>query len=222
MDVRQKQPALRASLAAALLAVAVAPELALAAGADRIKGPVFSEHSNSYFELVKIKTGYSSRGPKIAEIAWEKAQKVALRRIHKGVRGRLAIVPDVQTTEFLKANFTLPEETWIGLRFWCRYRKLMWVTGAIHPLSGYKNWARPWKSKTTCAQNKFGAIYLGTDHKWRAHGFNKEWRYMLVEYSIPKEKPEEAPKADGDASTDAAPASNPAEATPTSAGETAK
>lgn len=152
----------------------------------KLKGPIYFEEGDNYFELIQIKAGYSIRGAKIAEIGWERSQKLALRLSHKGRRGRLAIIPDAQTTNFLKNSFKLPGNTWIGLRFWCRYRKLMWSNGKIHPLSGYKNWTNPWSSDTTCRGKKtYAVVYLTESHQWRAHGQLKEQRYILVEYPAP-------------------------------------
>ena len=91
--------------------------------------PVYNPETKSYFELrVDL--------PKPPD--WNTAVRYARTRRYKGVRGRLAIIKDVQTHSFLQANFDTVGETWIGLRYFCSFRKLVWVDGTEQPRRGFK------------------------------------------------------------------------------------
>jgi hypothetical protein len=75
--------------------------------------------------------------------------------------------------------------TWIGLRFLCSVRKLVWIDGSEHKRSEFKAWARQWfrNAKVRCrTQNNLGfmPVYYLPDtegFKWQASspvkgGFN--------------------------------------------------
>lgn len=85
---------------------------------------VYDPSSGSYFEFIQNPTG-SSR--------WRYSRAVVNKRIYKGIRGRLAVIKTRETHEFLKKNLgvTVYKDAWIGLRYHCSTRKLVWVTGEI-------------------------------------------------------------------------------------------
>src|SRR5215469_10250438 len=68
---------------------------------ELLNTPVYDPASKSYFEMVDgahgLVTGYNAyEGP-----TWEQAEALAKQREYGGVHGRLAIVPDAETHEFL-------------------------------------------------------------------------------------------------------------------------
>ena len=97
--------------------------------------PIYNPHTRSYFELrVDL--------PKPPQ--WRNAVRYARTKTFEGVRGRLAIVDDLKAHSFLRANFTLNEQAWIGLRFFCGVRKLVWADSEIHDRKAFKAWAHQW------------------------------------------------------------------------------
>ena len=130
-------------LAAALLIGSTGIAAAQGTGKEPVPiGPIYNPHTKSYFEL-RTDLPYPSR--------WPDAVKHARAKTYKGVRGRLAIVRDVETHSFMKANFNLNRQAWIGMRFFCGVRKLVWVDGQEHARSSFKVWARSWhRTKITC------------------------------------------------------------------------
>ncbi len=141
--------------------------------------PIYNPHTKSYFEL---------RVDLPMPPNWSTANKYARTRIFKGVRGRLAVVKDIETHSFLKANFEAKEEVWIGLRFFCSVRKLVWVNGEVHPRNAFKVWAKKWyRTKYKCSTNNFKwmpVYYLPTakGFRWQAPGPQKYYASYLVEY----------------------------------------
>ena len=134
--------------------------------------------------------------PDLGGHGWLKAQKKASSLKYKGVRGRLAIVRDLETHSFLRANFQFDSTTWIGLRFFCSVRKLVWVDGSEHKRSSFKAWHRKWyrNAEVRCStQNKLGYMpvyYLPNDKgfKWQAAGPVKGgFNSYVVEYPTGKE-----------------------------------
>lgn len=154
------------------------------AQAPKAIGPVYNPHTKSYFE-VRIDLPSPPN--------WATAERTARTKSYKGARGRLAIVKDVDTHSFLQANFTIAEEAWIGLRFFCSFRKLVWVTGDEHPLSAFKMWAKPWhRTNITCTTTKIQYMpvnYLpqSKGFRWQASGPAKFFVSYFVEYPTGKE-----------------------------------
>lgn len=167
--------------------------------------PIYNPHTKSYFELrVDL--------PKPPQ--WRTAVRYARSKKFKGVRGRLAFVKDLKTHSFLRANFTLNEQAWIGLRFFCGVRKLVWVDGQIHERKAFKVWARQWhRTNVTCRSQKsrqgridyMPVAYTQTNKgfRWQASGPGKYFVSYFVEYLTGSEHPEIAPepetKSDGNA-----------------------
>lgn len=171
------------AFAAALFVLAVAPG-ARSDEAPKALAPIYNPHTKSYFEL-------RTDLPKPPQ--WRTAEAVARSKVFKGTRGRLAIVKDLETHSFLQANFQIYEEAWIGLRFYCSFRKLLWVTGDEHPLKSFKMWAKPWhRSNITCTTEniQYMPVHYLPQHKgfrWQASGPEKYFVSYFVEYPTGKE-----------------------------------
>lgn len=154
------------------------------ARAGQIGVPIFDPNTQSYFEL----RDDNSRQ------YWREARRLAAVSLYKGRRGRLAVVNSKETNDFLRSNFTLTGPAWIGLRYWCKTRKLRWVTGERHLRTGYNNWYRPWNRnpETTCGITGSGAethgympvYYLPQNFgfRWQAAGPGKGFIRYFVEY----------------------------------------
>lgn len=156
------------------------------------QGPILDQESGSYFELRVHKKGDPTRH-------WEGANRVATGLIYEGRHGRLAVVKDQRTLKFVRDNFRFSQPAWIGMRFYCGFRKLMWVTGELQPLHSPGMWAPSWhRTGVKCTNNKivYMPVYL-TDEgsgtvSWQASGPAKAFNTYLVEYPVPpkEEKPE--------------------------------
>lgn len=154
--------------------------------------PVYFPHTKSYFVM---KETYNSHH--VGQY-WLANEKFAQSLTYKGARGRLAIVRDKETHEFIAKTFRPRYSTWIGLRFFCRYRKLMWVDGTIHPLGAFKIWHKQWyRNKVTSCSNAgqlvegaFMPVYYTWTESgpvWQAAGTNKGFEFALIEYPTGKE-----------------------------------
>lgn len=158
------------------------------AGSRAVPGkPVYNEATKSYFELrVDLPPPYY----------WGTAVKYARTKRYKGVRGRLAVVRDLETHSFLQANFDVREEVWIGLRYYCSFRKLVWSDGTEQPRSKFKMWARKWhRTKIRCGKTRIQFMpiyYLPSQQgfRWQAAGPSKQFASYLVEYVTGSENPE--------------------------------
>lgn len=154
--------------------------------------PIYNPHTKSYFELrVDL--------PKPPQ--WRTAVRYARSKTFKGVRGRLAIVSDLKTHSFLRANFTLNEQAWIGMRFLCNVRKLVWENGEVQERTAFKVWGRQWARdpKLTCRSQRIDYMpvaYTATNKgfRWQASGPEKYFISYIVEYPTGSEEPQKAPK----------------------------
>lgn len=153
--------------------------------------PIYNPESKSYFELrVDL--------PKPPN--WQTAVRYARTKFYKGVRGRLAVVKDLQTHSFLQANFDVREEAWIGLRYFCSFRKLVWENGEEQPRRAFKMWAKRWhRTDIRCGNNRiqYMPIYYlpnSKGFKWQASGPAKYFVSYFVEYQTGAEDPKDAPK----------------------------
>ena len=168
------------------LAVAYGP----AVQAQEIGRPIYDPNTKSYFELRNDnRSGY-----------WEDAHRLAASKVYRGVRGRLAVVNSAAVHSFLRRTFKLASDqpTWIGLRYWCKYRKLQWVTGRLHVRGEYSNWNRPWynhpetvcgKGATTLEKGYMPVFYSPTERgfRWKAAGAGKGFIHYFVEYPTGQE-----------------------------------
>lgn len=176
-------------LVCCLIAVSLGFE-AFAQEFGHAQGPTLEPRTGSYFELridnlSRIPSGYD-------HATWADAERRAASLTYRGRRGQLAIVDDRQTFDFIQSKFRIIHQTWIGLRYFCKFRKLVWVNGKIHPLSENQFWANPWynNKRITCSNQNFEymPVYLETLGKlrWRASGPKKFFTNYLVEYPPPR------------------------------------
>lgn len=156
--------------------------LALPQAAEgQYNSPVYNPNTKSYFEL--------KFGP---VLYWQEAYTKASSLSYKGVRGRLAVVASQETHSFLRRSFKLEAETWIGLQYWCSFRKLLWVTGEVHDRGVFSPWAADWNRPgiAPCEgagtrASGFMPIYYqphSRGFRWQAVGSAKGFERFLVEY----------------------------------------
>jgi len=165
--------------------------------------PVYNSVSKSYFELYSPDATDPKKRPVSISggIEWIHAAKMAQKKTFHGVQGRLAIVNTRQIHEFLRDTFQSAGPVWIGLRYWCRYRKLQWVTGSIHPRGSFQKWGRIWnqvaaapsgqQKRANCPNSKqhtLGVHYWGVDQGffWNANGRFKQFNALFIEYPTGK------------------------------------
>ncbi len=148
--------------------------------------PVYNEQTKSYFSLKRFHVTYGGKN-------WSAANKAARRSYYKGVSGRLAVVKSREVEDFLIKTFRPPSPSWIGLRFFCKFRKLVWLTGETHPLIAYSNWHAKWyRTRVNCDQTaniSWMPVYLTpnlTGPRWQAPGPAKYMMYYFVEYPTGK------------------------------------
>lgn len=171
-------------LAAALLLFATPEALA----ESTYGRPIYNPATKSYFEL---------RGDNREEV-WMNARRRAEALEYKGVRGRLAVVTSPETHSFLAKNFDIDVEAWIGLRYWCTYRKLQWVTGDVLSPEHFTAWASQWnkpepigpcEGASTMVTGYMPVFYQPTANgfKWQAVNAGKGYSRYFVEYPTGRE-----------------------------------
>ena len=154
------------------------------------QGPILDPESGSYFELRLNSKEVPSRH-------WGQANRAASSASYKDRRGRLAVIKDIRTLNFVRDNFRFNQPAWIGLRFYCGFRKLVWVTGEIQPIKSPGMWAQRWH-RTDIMCGKMGGPYMpvyltdegaGPVAYFQASGGSKAFNTYLIEYPDPaKEK----------------------------------
>ncbi len=157
--------------------------MALPAHAVVIGTPVYNEETGSYFALGKLPRGQGQHN-------WAAIIRSIQPKHYNGRRGRLAVLKSKSVQNFILDNFDLPLQTWIGLRYWCKYSKLQWVDGTVLKNKDFQPWNRPWyrSKKVTCStQNiEYMPVYLLRSSKtrvnWQASGPKKGFYFYLVEY----------------------------------------
>lgn len=167
---------------------------AASASAQPVFGkPMYDPVSKSYFELVAVtpaQAGAAKVGM-VPETSWDKAVQFAASRAYKNTKGRLAVVKSQETHEFLMQNLRPAYPAFIGLRYFCKERRLEWITGEAHPANGFKAWHQQWDqgdakicSAATNGPWWMGVAYTGTGDgfRWVARGFMKNWTAYIVEY----------------------------------------
>lgn len=175
-----------AGLAVAVCAL-MAAGTAAADDSEEIVGPYWNPHTRSYFGLVDS----ISNGRR-----WDQAAKAATEHWHRGVRGRLAIIPDRQTHDFVMEKFArrLNADTWFGLRYFCSFRKLMWIDGKVLEESPAGVWNPKWfrDDSATCDRSAgmdFMPVYyrnMGAFASWQASGEIKRFYDYLIEFPTGK------------------------------------
>ncbi|GER06484.1 hypothetical protein GCM10007972_01870 [Iodidimonas muriae] len=152
--------------------------------------PIFNEATGSYYQLARdvgLKNG----------INWETANAKAQRLSFKGRKGRLAVIDTPELSAWLNENFPLNGvgyggNTWIGLRYWCRFRQLSWSNSEVHPFNAFSIWDNPWyyRDEVRCGHPAdlpwMGVYIVGDTMRWRAVGFRKVMMHYLVEYPAPQ------------------------------------
>ena len=166
-------------LASTLLVVAMV-RLAQAA-------PVYDAESKSYFEMVdgrNLQKNVYDEGP-----TWPEALTLAKQRSYKGVAGRLAIVKDLATHDFLERTFQPGSYVWIGLRYWCAAHKLQWSDGETPAPNAFGAWDKNWRQDVyACAGNTPGDFMpiayspIEAGFRWIGKGSGKRYYFYFVEY----------------------------------------
>ncbi len=177
----------------------------LASAEPSFNKPVYNPDTKSYFELFSP----SADDPKVTKvnntgaINYSKALKIAATRRYKGVPGRLAVVPNEQVHKFLAEKFRPNVSAWIGLRYYCRFKKLMWGNGQVLKIGkdfaiwGPRMWnvdgPSPRTVKASDCWSSARDFYLPVHYwpmsdgfRWNANGFGKEFNALIIEYRTGK------------------------------------
>ncbi len=166
-----------------------------ALSAPLLDTPVYYEPTDSYFELVSLKSQYPGRFAR-DETGWLQVKVLAAKRSYKGRRGRLAVVRDRATNSFLRDTFKPNLPSWFGLQYLCQYNRLIWSNGRLHEKNGFQNWSRVWnvrgkkpsnpnRSQGCGTHNYFYAVHYWATKSgftWNANASNVHWKLMFVEY----------------------------------------
>ena len=214
LTARRSTPSLADSLRFGLLALVLAlfvatPDAPVAAKSE-IKAK-FDPHSKSYFAIRGLQRN----------VNWIEARRLAEKMEHNGIRGRLAMVRDAATHQFLEDNFNVTTPTWIGMRYWCRLQRTKWINGEDHDRRRLSVWANPWYRKDSghCGGQRVGnaGVYMPVYYtaeefgfRWRATSLAVTLATFFVEFPPPEDKDEDAAKDSEeetaeDAAKDAAP-----------------
>jgi hypothetical protein len=169
------------------------PSLAAAPEKDRtsIDGPFYNPVTKSYFQLFKH--------PKAGGVySWAQASAKAVRKRHEGQRGRLAIVKDPETLNFIRDKFPRSEDIWIGVRFYCKFSKLLMSDGKLQSPRVSGMWHPRWyRDAERCGAAGYMPIYLTPPTAggvfWQASGPTKAHSNYLVEFPA-AEKLDEVPQ----------------------------
>lgn len=157
--------------------------------AELLNVPVYDPRTKSYFEMADGAhglvrgTGVDHEGPN-----WREAYGFAQARSYKGVRGRLALVKDFETHEFLLGTFKPTTYVWIGLRYWCQARRLEWSDGKMLAPGSFQAWDKRWDDSNACKgagpKDYMPVAYSPPpDFRWIGKGANKRFYYFFVEYA---------------------------------------
>ena len=169
-----------------IAALLVAPLSADAATYGKI---VYHPASKRSFELVKVSRAESKSY--IPEFNWQEADAAARVRVHKGAKGRLAVVDSPEIHSFLLENFQPDNYTFIGLRYFCKLRKLMWSSGKSLDRGQFQAWHANWDQSDGAGCVKGGGeadwmpvayTPVGEGFRWIAKGARKKYYAYIVEY----------------------------------------
>lgn len=124
---------------------------------------------------------------------WANAKKLAESRYYKNTQGRLAIVNNIATHQFISRQFK-GDYFWIGLQYFCKSKTLIWIDGSDATKSGFSVWASNWaRREIRCADMGYMPVHYTTSTtpgealRWQASGPKKAYRMYLVEYPTGKE-----------------------------------
>lgn len=149
-------------------------------------GPYYNPASKSYFELIKMQKMPGT------ETRWSGAKILADKNYFKNTQGRLAIIKDLATHQFLLQKFSA-KNYWIGLQYFCGSKILKWVDGTDATQSKFSAWDSQWSNTNLrCGNMAYMPIHYTTATstkalRWRASGPNKGYLMYLVEYPTGKE-----------------------------------
>lgn len=173
-----------AGLALAVTAIVAGAQTADAKG--ELVGPYWNPASKSYIALMdSVDDG----------LTWYEAAEAATTHWHRGVQGRLAIIPNQETHMFITDKFRreMNGDTWIGLRYFCSFRKLLWIDGGILAESPPGIWNPQWfrNKSTTCGRSRqtyMPVYYTGASGwpTWQASGQIKRFYDYLIEFPTGK------------------------------------
>jgi len=159
--------------------------------AELLNTPVYNPATKSYFEMVDgahgLTTGYNAfEGP-----TWRQANEEAQARVYKNARGRLAIIRDSATHQFLASTFRPEREVWIGLRYWCQLHEAQWTDGKKLTAQDFQIWDKVWRADPYACNTGTGdpsSEYAGIaykrlpDFRWIGAGTAKRFYIFFVEY----------------------------------------
>jgi hypothetical protein len=182
--IRYRIALLFALLLAAVARSAVAADEGNVFAGQLVGIPVYDAESKRYFALMKpqLEPQYFTM--------WPEVEKQAEAHSYKGVKGRLAIVDSDEVHEFLLKTFR-PNQyqyIWIGLRYLCRTKQLMWSDGRIAKPGGFQPWNAKWTPDPyTCndpnrADDFAPVAYTPFMKSWIALGRNKGYPWYFIEY----------------------------------------
>lgn len=152
--------------------------------------PIYNPASKSYFELVKV-TSAMSPGSASPALPQDKAAAWAAGRNFKGAKGRLAIVRDFDTHMFLLENLRPNEAAWIGLKYLCKTRELVWSNGEKLTRGQFSIWDQQWNHSGVagCVNGGGETDWMpvayspaNTGFRWFAIGGKKIYVAFIVEY----------------------------------------
>lgn len=144
-------------------------------------GPYYNPASKSYFELIKMQAMPGMRTD------WNTAKDLAEKNFYKETQGRLAIIKDITTHQFILQSFSA-QNYWIGLQYFCNSETLTWIDGTDATNSNFSAWASQWSNtKIRCGDKDYMPVHYTTATptkalRWRASGPHKGYREYLVEY----------------------------------------
>ncbi|VAX06338.1 hypothetical protein MNBD_ALPHA03-135 [hydrothermal vent metagenome] len=143
-------------------------------------GPYYNPASKSYFELLRL--------PSSEKQNWQVASNAAQKRFYKNTKGRLAVVKDIATHQFITRNFRGPN-IWIGLQYACGSKTLTWVDGTKITESSFTAWAPQWaRTSVRCGGKGYMPVSYTTSQatgisaRWQASGPEKFFSLYLVEF----------------------------------------
>lgn len=154
--------------------------------APLVNTPVYNPHTKSYFLLVKVKP--DEWDPGAEGNRWRFAEGYAEQHVFKGVRGRLAVIKDLETTAWAKITFGPPGEAWIGLRYVCNERQLEWTDGTYFRPGDFQLWTKYWyqsEERLCSIPNEQMPVEMYSDMDgvhWAARGYDKAFEFFFMEY----------------------------------------
>jgi hypothetical protein len=150
---------------------------------------IYHAPSKRHFELVKVTRAESKAY--IPEFNWKEADAAARRRTYKGNTGRLASIDSAELHEFVMEKLQPDEWTWIGLRYFCKLRKLQWSSGKSLDRGAFQAWHSQWDQSAGAGCVKGGGeadwmpvVYspMKEGLRWVAKGALKKYYAYIVEY----------------------------------------